>query len=104
MSKEAKLLLEFDAPNYSDTEKLGVELEILSDIFRLKGGYDLINLNLIKEKIDEGFEYLYVKQRFIRLNKLIENKIHITDKFYIDGHGFETLDEVEVAIKNKAFL
>ena len=67
--------------------------------------YDMFNLETVKLKMDEVFEAIMLKRRFDELNskangKLVCNK---TD-FELDTHKFETLDEVERALKNKAFL
>jgi hypothetical protein len=66
---------------------------------------DMLNLVAAKARVGEAMLALEVKVRFDTLaneakGKLICNK----DSFELDGHKFETLDEVEKALNNKAFL
>lgn len=67
--------------------------------------YGMFNLESVKLRMDEVFEALVIKTRFDLLynksnGKLICNKAG----FELEPHKFETLDEVEKALNNKAFL
>lgn len=67
--------------------------------------YDMLNLEAVKRKLDEVFDAMVLKSRFDELYKKSNGKLvcNKTD-FDFESHKFETLDEVEKAIKNKAFL
>ncbi len=66
--------------------------------------YDVLDLESVKMKMDEVFEAITLKVRFDSLLDLNSSIICNKDCFELDTHKFETLDEVEKAIKNKAFL
>lgn len=88
-----------------DHQKLTVPLDVIRNILMYNAGYELINLDLIKNQIDETFRCLVIKQRFILLSELINGALQYDDfGFTVGEHRFQTLDEVERAIKNKAFL
>lgn len=67
--------------------------------------YDMLNLEVAKSKVQEVMKALELKMRFESLNNQVNGKLicNKTD-FELETHKFESLDEVEKAIKNKVFL
>lgn len=67
--------------------------------------YDMLKLDVVKSKMDEVYYALELKVRYDTIYETSNGKL-TCDKsgFDFDGHKFETLDEVEKAIKNKVFL
>jgi hypothetical protein len=67
--------------------------------------YDMIKLEVVKSKMDEIFEALELKVRYDHLNSEADGKLMCNRTcFELNGHKFETLDEVAKALENKAFL
>ena|ERR1700722_1661970 len=65
----------------------------------------LIDLVKLKDIIYEAFEYLSVLKRFNDLNELYGNSTTCYDgKFHVQSANFDTLNEVERALKQKALL
>ena len=78
--------------------------EIMSQAVYTKKTH-LLNLKECQFQINEIFEFLYVLARYNAINDLCKHQLVFTaTDFYISGHKFQTLDEVERAIKQKAFL
>ena len=66
---------------------------------------NLLNLNLCKVEIAEVFDYIDLRSKLEYLQIISENKILVTfTGFEFEGFKFETLNEIEKALKNKAFL
>jgi len=66
---------------------------------------DMLNLEACKAEIAEVFQFIDLRARFNILQAESENKILVTyTGFQFEGFKFETLDEIEKALKNKAFL
>lgn len=71
---------------------------------------DLIDVERLKLQYEEVLEYLIVKKRFRKLSLLFKGKLSFhrnllnENCFDVDGHVFKTLDEVEKAYNNRAFL
>ena len=66
---------------------------------------DMIQLDVCRAKINEVFDYLELRKRYDILFNQADAKLKIgVDCFELDSYKFQTLDEVEKAIKNKAFL
>jgi hypothetical protein len=64
-----------------------------------------INLNVIKQHMDDMITYLVLYQRFLALWNQLDAKLEYTNEaFVLDGHKFATLDEVERVIANRALL
>ena len=65
----------------------------------------MIDLQLTKESVNRLFDYLELRQKYERL-KVASRATLSFDKegFHLEGHTFHSLDEVERALKNKAFL
>ena len=65
----------------------------------------LLNLSVVKSKVEDALMALEIKIRFDALNEVVKGKLTCTSSnFELNGHEFQTLDEVEKAIENKAFL
>lgn len=65
----------------------------------------LLKLDECRAHINEIFDYLETHNRFLLLSEKSDNKLLLrSDHFELDKHKFDTLDEVEKAIKIKAFL
>lgn len=66
---------------------------------------DMIQLDVCRSKINEVFDYLELRKRYDILFNQADAKLKIgAGCFELDSYKFQTLDEVEKAIKNKAFL
>jgi hypothetical protein len=64
-----------------------------------------MDITSLKKEVDLIFEYLSVRKRYNKLNSLFGNILTYNEiGFSIDGQNFSTLDEVEKAWNNKAFL
>jgi hypothetical protein len=94
MKKECELVHDFDNDEISSVfYAINVAIE--------QNNWDLLDLELCKVKVNEAFRALDCKKRFDRLRPVVRCNKHA---FTLDDHEFETLDEVERALKNKAFL
>jgi hypothetical protein len=66
---------------------------------------DALDLDELRFQVDTIFEYLYVLKRFRKLRRLFKGELGFNSEgFLLNNHTFQTLDEVECAWKNKAFL
>ena len=66
--------------------------------------WELLDLDLVETNTLDTLKYLKVFKRYRQLQNKF-SALHYTEEgFFIDEHQFETLDEVEKAIKLKAFL
>jgi len=64
-----------------------------------------LNLEEVKKQFDEIYRYIILLQRFEELKKHCFSLESDYDGFYFDSVlKFDSLDEVERALKNKAFL
>jgi len=97
------------------------ELELLNKYeyssYQLEGIFDTVSqaictnntlvlkINECREKVNEIFNYLEIRERFRALAKKSDRKLSFTSThFELYQHKFETLDEVEKAINIKVFL
>ncbi|SRR5258706_15619918 len=65
----------------------------------------LVNIEETQVRCNEVFKYLYLGRRFDELvKKSNKSLVSIPTGFKLLDHLFETLDEVEKALNNKAFL
>ena len=66
---------------------------------------DILNFEAVKKRVEESMKAIEMKIRFDSLNSKVNDKLicNKTD-FELDGHKLDSLDEVEKAINNKAFL
>lgn len=66
---------------------------------------DMLNMEAVKSRVAEAMRAIEVKIRFDTLNAKAKGKLTCNSTgFELDTHKFETLDEVEKALDNKAFL
>ena len=66
---------------------------------------DMLNLPAAKLRVEEAMHAIEIKIRYDYLLSRAKSKLTCNSSgFDLDGHKFETLDEVEKAIDNKAFL
>ena len=64
-----------------------------------------MDIQHLREVIDQDFDYLVLRTRYeLLLAHFPKTLSYDANGFLLDGHRFETLDEVEKAIDNKAFL
>lgn len=67
--------------------------------------YDMLNLAAVKSRVKEAMQALEVRMRFDSLVGEAKGKLTCSASgFDLDGHKFESLDDVEKALENKAFL
>lgn len=95
--------------NHNDLIALRRKLQCVMSIIDIANNeidaFEVIDVPAIKVQIDKAFREILIIHRYVRLRKAFDDKLtYSTDSFYIDGHKFSTLDEVEKAWKNKAFL
>lgn len=83
----------------------------LSSIFGLvkhaidDGSWQFLDLKNIKLSIDDDFKYLNSRRYYEQLKTWANGKLSYDENgFHLDGHDFETLNEVQRALENKAFL
>ena len=97
-SKEYIAISEFDA------EEAGNVFYSLHTAIAQKN-WDLLNLEECKAQAVGVLEAIALKIRFDKLCDQSNGKLKYgIGGFDLDGHKFETLDAVEKALKNKAFL
>ena len=66
---------------------------------------DLLDLKTIQTSVEDHFKYLFLRKRFNLIKAVSPVGIDYDhDGFHVKDSTFETLDEVEKAIANKAFL
>lgn len=66
---------------------------------------DLLDLNTIQTSVNDHFKFLFLRKRFNTIRASSPVSIDYDhDGFHVKDSTFETLDEVEKAISNKAFL
>jgi hypothetical protein len=64
-----------------------------------------MDISYFREALDQDFDYLILRKRYeFLLTQFPKTLSYDENGFLLDGHRFETLDEVEKAINNKAFL
>lgn len=66
---------------------------------------DMLDIESCRGIVNDVFDYFILKRKFTQLSMEVNGKLTFeNDKFKIDNHEFQTLDEVERAVRNKAFL
>ena len=71
----------------------------------LKETVDLLDLDAVERKIKNIFRILRVENRYNQLFSLSNGQLSVNLKsFKLNGHEFQSLDEVEAALRNPAFL
>lgn len=78
--------------------------ELLKDLLSHGKGYEFLNLPVLRKKTEEILQFLDLQQKYILLHEKYNNISLDNQGFNLDGHRFDTLDELEKALKNKAFL
>ena len=66
--------------------------------------WEFLELEMVQQSINEVFYYLRLVKRFRQLSMLGVELTYSEEGFHLGESIFETLDAVEKAIKNKAFL
>lgn len=66
---------------------------------------DMLNIEAVKIRVAEAMQALEIRARYDELVQKSKGKLTCDNSgFDLDGHKFESLDEVEKALNNKAFL
>ena len=66
---------------------------------------DLLDMDSCRDLVNDVFDFFSLKRRFNQLSMKLNGKLTFeNDRFKIESHEFQTLDEVEKAVQNKAFL
>lgn len=90
--------------SYSDGDDVRKLYSLLATAL-IDDSWNLINLDKAQSIINEHFRFLKVFKRYSDLYILAKGKLDRSQEgFQLDGHTFKTLDEVEKALNNKAFL
>jgi hypothetical protein len=64
-----------------------------------------LDIDTVRSACNEVLDFLAIRKRMWKLNNQYDCKIDCDEHgFLVDGHSFETLDEVERALKMKAFM
>jgi hypothetical protein len=74
--------------------------------------FEFVNVDQVQQKVNHYFECLKVTQRFEQLKDKANGSLSLKNYadsnggvgYLLDEHQFKTLDEVEKALNNKAFL
>lgn len=110
MNRDLKLIIKYKGPSSYGTPRADQTFGKLLEQARYDTQFkdiDLVDLDMLKGQIDEMMEYLFHEKRFRQINSLFGGKIKIdyTEQYFmIDDHKFYSLEELEKAWKNKAFL
>ncbi len=80
--------------------------DLMSSAIQDGNTWSLIDLEKMQSLINESFRYLNLIKRYDALSRLSNGVLHFDeDGFHIEEeHTFQTLEEVEKALKHKAFL
>lgn len=67
--------------------------------------WELLDLDAAHTSVNETFKYLKILKRFRALSEKCESPLSFSKEgFHFHEHKFNSLDEVEKALNNKAFL
>lgn len=100
--KEYEAISIIDTGTYSNT--FSKALEMIGTSITHKN-YHLIDIEAARAKVEETFAAIKAKKRYDALFIVSKGKLtYDASGFIIGDHKFETLDEVEQALNNKAFL
>ena len=100
--KAYKIFVFYDA--YVSGSRLASTFELMSHSIT-EGSWSFVDLKSAQESIDQDFKYLLLRKHYNGLRIASKDKLTYDDYgFHLDGHDFETLDEVHDALCNKAFL
>lgn len=98
--KEYEILKKYEYP----VKPIEAPFDVVSQAIYNKS-MSLINIELCKNEIAEVFDYYKIKLKYDFLAEKADEKLYYTNnEFVFEDFKFQTLDEVEKAIKNKAFL
>lgn len=87
-----------------DEDEMSAKFNMLSSAM-INNSWELIDTEALENELVKCVRYFRVCKRFRAMDKLLDEKLSISDDgFEIDGHKFETLDEIAIVIKNKAFV
>jgi hypothetical protein len=100
--KEYEIVSIIDGGAYSNT--FSKSLEMVGSSIPYKN-YVMLDLAAARAKVEEVFKAIELMKRYDTLRVTSKFKLRYDPSgFIIDDHKFETLDEVDVALNNKAFL
>ena len=100
-SKEYKILWYYQQLDKSPTSTLFTFMAHALD----NGSWHFVDLNETKDGILHAFLYLKILMKYQKLQIPAKGTLSYTqEEFILDGHPFQTLKEVEKALKLKAFL
>ncbi len=100
--KEYQLLMKFDEDN--DGEDVADGLYAIHQALSSKQ-MSILDVAACRDRINTVFDYVEVRKRFDKLREEINGGLSFDKNgFKLFKSTFETLDEVEKALKNKAFL
>ena len=112
MKKSKKILCPTDKDYkmfiFYDTYLFGKNLQSTFELMSFaiaNGSWQFVDLEEMQRAMKQDFKYLIARKRYEGL-KVWSNNALTYDKngFHLEGHVFETLDEVRKALDNKAFL
>jgi hypothetical protein len=87
-----------------DEDEMSAKFNMLSSAM-INNSWELIDTEVLENEFERCVHYFRVCKRFRSMDKLLDGKLSLSDDgFEIDGHNFETLDEIATVIKNKAFV
>lgn len=79
-------------------------LYVLENALR-QSSYSIIKFDVLRKEMSDILDFMELRHRFDELVEQSNNTLSVTDTgFILDNHTLETLDEVERALKLKAFL
>jgi hypothetical protein len=87
-----------------DEDEMSSKFNLLTGAM-IANSWELLDLDILESEFDKCIAYFRLCKRFRAMDKLLDGELSITDDgFEIDEHLFQTLDEVQKAVDNKAFL
>lgn len=104
MRSDIDLFIEYDREIAGSYNKAYHALELLRNSISSEI-VELLDLELCTNSINDIIKYLYLKKRYVILKSLAPGKLSVSkDGFKLYDNTYMTMDEVERAFKNKAFL
>lgn len=99
--KEYQLLLKFNPEDGEDVEDVVYAIHQVISNRQLA----ILDIKACRDRMNVVFDYIETRKRFDKLREAINNKLSFDNEgFHLLKNTFESLDEVEKALKNKAFL
>jgi hypothetical protein len=100
--KAYKIFIFYDT--FVSGNKLSTTFELMHHSIK-EGSWQFVDLKSAQKSIEQDFKYLILRKHYNGLKVASQDKLTYDDNgFHLDGHDFETLDEVHAAMNNKAFL